>query len=288
MRIDSIAGLLLHVRAGAEIAFQAQREMRFDERMRKRDGSVLTAADRAVERYLCEQIARAYPGTNILGEETIWSYDAERPYTFAIDPIDGTDVYSQGMHGWCVSVGLLDQALQPVAGIIVAPRLDLSLLADVGQPATLNGQPVGGDSLPAPQGVSEGDLPDHTTNIMAYSRVHHQVDLARYPGKVRSIGSAALHICFTLIYPGVYGAVEGRGAHVWDIAGAHAVLRSHGYAFEYLGGGKVTYAEMVTGSPVGQTTLAGPKAHVAALRAILAPGAGVTTEGKSHGPSAGR
>jgi myo-inositol-1(or 4)-monophosphatase len=263
--IDSIASLVPHVVAGAQIALRAQREMRFDERAFKSDDSVLTAADRAVERHLCAHLARAYPDANLLGEETVWSYDAGRPYSFAIDPIDGTDVYSQGMHGWCVSVGLLDRDLQPVAGIIVAPRLDVTLFADLGQPATLNGEPIGAP----PQDTD--DAPNRRTNVMAYSRVYRQVDLTRYPGKVRSIGSAALHISFALLYPGIYAAVEGEGAHVWDIAGAHAVLRSHGYAVEYLGGGELDYRSMVAGSPVGDTTLAGPPAHVAAMRALLAP-----------------
>jgi fructose-1,6-bisphosphatase/inositol monophosphatase family enzyme len=220
MQIGSIQDLARDVRAAGEMAFEAQRTLRYDERSLKRDGSILTAADKRVEHYLSERIERAYPGTNLLGEESVWSFDPLRPYTFVIDPIDGTDVYSQGMHGWCVSVGLLDQALVPVAGAIYAPRLDLFLLADVGQAATLNGAPI-------PPPGRAGHL-SAASNVMAYSKVHQQVDLRHYPGKVRSIGSAALHICFTLIYPGVLAAVEGHGVHIWDIAGAHAVVRSHG------------------------------------------------------------
>jgi myo-inositol-1(or 4)-monophosphatase len=241
----------------------------YEERQLKDDDSVLTAADLRVERYLHEQIHLAYPEANVLGEENVWSLDRSRPYTFVIDPIDGTDVYSQGMHGWCVSVGLLDQALRPVAGVVVAPRLDLVLFADLGQPATVNDKPLppgvrpGGANSPAP-------LPlDNTTNVMAHSRVHQRIDLGRYPGKVRSIGSAALHICFTLVYPGIYAAIEGKGEHVWDIAGAHAILRSHGYELAYLSGAELDYARLIQGEGAAEPMLAGRPEPVRALRHLL-------------------
>jgi myo-inositol-1(or 4)-monophosphatase len=261
MQIASIEKLIDHARTAGEIALDVQRTMRYGERSFKDDGSILTEADPRVEAYLTEQIGRLYPYANIVGEESIWSYDPERPYTFAIDPIDGTDAFSQGMHGWSVSIGLLDRALLPVAGIVYAPRLDMLFFADVGQAATLNGQAIR---------VPERSLPlDRTTNVMAYSRLHAQVNLTRYPGKVRSIGSAALHICFTACYPGIYASIEGRRVHIWDIAGAHAVIRSHGWTLGYLGGGTVAYGGMMEGQPAGDLVISGRPEHVEALRGLL-------------------
>ena len=262
MQTASIEELIDHARTAGQIALDVQRTMRFGERSLKGDGSILTVADPRVEAYLTEQIQQLYPQANIVGEESVWSYDPERPYTFAIDPIDGTDAFSQGMHGWSVSIGLLDRSLVPVAGIVYAPRLDMLFFADVGQAATLNGQAIQ---------VPEQPLPlDRTTNVMAYSRLHAQVDLDRYPGKVRSIGSAALHICFTVGYPGIYASIEGRGVHIWDIAGAHAVVRSHGWMLGYLGGGTVNYEGMIEGQPAGDTVVSGRPEHVEALRSVLA------------------
>jgi myo-inositol-1(or 4)-monophosphatase len=218
--------------------------------------------DKQVEDYLFERIGKAYPEANILTEETARSFDSQRPYTFAVDPIDGTDVFSQGMVGWCVAVGLLDRGLTPVAGVVFAPRLELLFFADVGKRATLNGVEI------APFDQSDCTI-SAKTNVMAYSGIHRQLDLGGYPGKVRSIGSAALHLCFPLVYSGVFGAVEGGGAHIWDIAGAHAVNRSLGFDLECLGGGRVGYVGMVEGNPVGDIILAGRKAHVDALRDVL-------------------
>jgi fructose-1,6-bisphosphatase/inositol monophosphatase family enzyme len=267
--IHSIRDVRDHAVQAGQIAVHAQQELSYEERQLKGDDSVLTAADPRVERYLYEQIRLAYPQANILGEENTWSLDRTRPYTFVIDPIDGTDVYSQGMHGWCVSVGLLDETLRPVAGVVVAPRLDLTLFADIGQPATLNGEPLRTDNGSG-HATSPAPLPlDHTTNVMAHSRVHQRIDLRRYPGKVRSIGSAALHICFTLVYPGIYAAIEGEGEHVWDIAGAHAILRSCGYELSYLSGGQLDYERLVQGEGAAEPMLAGRPEQVRALRRLL-------------------
>ena len=217
MHIDSIVDVLSYVQTAGQMALEAQRGLSVADRTFKRDGSVLTEIDQRIEDYLARSIAQAYPQANILGEETLRAHDPSKPYAFCIDPIDGTDVYSQGMPGWCVSVGLLDAAWTPVAGAICAPRWDLILFADVGKAATCNGKQI--------QPPDTSEPLSKKSNVMAYSRGHTQLDWSHYPGKIRSIGSAALHLCFPLICSAVVGAVEGRGAHIWDIVGAHAILR---------------------------------------------------------------
>lgn len=267
--IASIGDVLAWVERAAEMARASQSDTT---RAFKADGSVVTEADDQVEAFLFDRIAEAYPQANVLTEETAHPYDPGKPYTFAIDPVDGTDVYSQGMAGWCVSVGLLDRTLTPVAGVIAAPRLELLLFADVGEPATLNGE---GIKPPHPVGP-----PSSRSNLMVTSRLHRRHDLSRWPGKIRSIGSAALHLCFPLLYPAVYGAVEGAGTHIWDVAGAHAIVRSHGLALELLGGGPVDYAKTVDGGPVGDVILAGHRRQVETLRGLLEgprPGDGTGT-----------
>lgn len=260
MRIESIADLVPEVQAAAEMARQAQQEMDFQDRTYKADESVLTATDTAVEKRLSSAIAQRYPAANILGEETVWNWDPARPYTFAIDPIDGTDVFSQGMPGWCVSVGLLDADLQPVAGIISAPAWGLFLLADVGRAATVAGRPI----PPLPDMAA-----DARSNLCLSSHVHHEIDLGRYPGKIRNVGSAALHVCFSLVYRAVIGAVEGPGVHVWDLAGAHAIVRPHGVELVYLDGRPVEYRAMIDSGTAEDTILVGTPQRIAALREVV-------------------
>jgi fructose-1,6-bisphosphatase/inositol monophosphatase family enzyme len=260
MTYQTIKDLVEHVKSAGQHAFQLQ-SRRPVEKSFKSDGSVVTFLDNEVEHFLAEKISALYPDANIVGEESDREQYEERKYTFLLDPIDGTDAFSQGMPSWCVSVGLLDADFQPVAGILYAPALELLLFADIGQPATVNGHPVNIDHTM--------NKIEPSTNIMIPSSGHRNLDLRRYPGKVRSMGSAALHLSYPLIYPRVIGAIESRGAHAWDIAGAHAINRSVGFDIEFFDGHKLDYRSIMDGSPVGDIIISGSPDRIAALKPFI-------------------
>jgi fructose-1,6-bisphosphatase/inositol monophosphatase family enzyme len=261
MHIDSIGATLENVKTAGAMALDAQRTLAFGDRTYKADGSVLTSVDTQVEEYLFDKVVHLYPEANVLTEETTRSFDPAKPYTFTIDPIDGTDVFSQGMAGWCVCLGLLDSDLIPIAGIVFAPKLDLLIFADVGRRATCNGKEIVLPDVIEP-------LSD-ASNIMVSSTLHRQLDMTRCPGKMRNVGSAALHICYPVIYPGVVGAIIHSAIHIWDMVAAHAINLSHGWDLEYLRGDKLDYATMVDGSRAEDIILSGPEATINEFRARL-------------------
>jgi fructose-1,6-bisphosphatase/inositol monophosphatase family enzyme len=260
MPINSIACILEDVKSAGKIALEAQQKGHLD-RHYKSDGSVVTKIDKQLDAFLSTCIERDFPQANLLTEEAPHPFDPQKKYTFAIDPIDGSDVYSQGMHGWCVSLGLLDQHLQPIAGVIFAPRLDLLLFADVSLPATLNGTSIAIPNTSAP--LTE------KSNLMVSSRVHQEIELSRFPGKIRNIGSAALHLSFPLIYPEVFGAIQSAEVHVWDIAAAHALICSLGFDIGYLGGGRIDYSPMMQGGKASDLVVVAAAQRIAGLRSIL-------------------
>jgi fructose-1,6-bisphosphatase/inositol monophosphatase family enzyme len=260
-QIVTIENIVGYIRSAGRMAFREQKKGAIP-RDYKTDGSVITPIDRKVEDYLHAKISAIFPDANILSEETARFFDTEKAYTFVIDPIDGTDAFSQGMHGWCVSVGLM-KGFIPVAGVIYSPPLDLLLFADIDQEAKLNGQPLvypGNASLPI----------SPKTNIMVSSSLHQQINLGKYPGKFRSIGSAALHTCFPLVYPGIYAAIESRHVHIWDILASHAICSSHNFALELYAGGEVNYSGLTDGSSVGDLVLSGLRTNIENLRKIWA------------------
>jgi fructose-1,6-bisphosphatase/inositol monophosphatase family enzyme len=258
--ITTIVHLLDHVRNAGQHAYQAQGR-RPVEKQFKDDGSVVTALDKEVEHILAAKIAEIFPNANIMGEESDRELNGELLYTFLLDPIDGTDAFSQGMPSWCVSVGLLNDAFEPVAGILFAPALELLLFADVNQPAEVNGRSIQVDGMM--------DKIEAFTNIMIPSSAHQFLDLHRYPGKARSMGSAALHLIYPLIYPRVFAALESKGAHAWDIAGAHAINRSVGFDIEYFDGRKIDYHHLMEGQPVGDVIISGSPERIAALKPLV-------------------
>lgn len=206
----------------------------------KSDGSVITEVDLALDRSICGVIASAFPNCNIISEENPSSFQPGSPYTFVIDPIDGTDAYSQGMPGWCVALGILNSQLLPVGGIVYAPRWGydreqgLFLSALPGDHLRCNGK------LFTPPEKTK----DRQDQIMVASKLHRHYALSSFPGKLRSIGSTILHILSPLIHSGIRGAVLSP-CFIWDIAAAHAIVDRASILVQNTDGTDIDYAVLV-------------------------------------------
>lgn len=261
MQIHSIAELLGPVKTAGAMAVEEQRKAGYVRKTYKQDGSPVTEVDRKVEDYLLHETARRWPQANILTEETARPFDPTQPFTFALDPIDGTDVYSQGMASWCISVGLLDRDLNPIAGIVYAPRLDLLFFADIGKRANCPGHRIAVEHKPDP--LSE------RSRLMVSSGIHRELDLVDFLGKAWGVGSAALHFCLPLICPDVVASIQHSGVYIWDLAGAHAINLSHGLELVLWSGEQINYADLVDERPVTDVTVSGSAQVIEKLRTSL-------------------
>jgi myo-inositol-1(or 4)-monophosphatase len=76
----------------------------------------VTAADRAAERAIRDLIATAYPDHGVIGEE-FPAHPAQGPYTWVIDPIDGTRAFIAGLPLWGTLIGLLHEG-RPLLGVM--------------------------------------------------------------------------------------------------------------------------------------------------------------------------
>lgn len=115
-RLDKLAN------AVEEAGLYAKKQQSKIHRSYKSDGSVITNTDLAISERILSVVSSLFPEANIISEETLTPFDREAPYTFVLDPIDGTDVYSQGMPSWAVALGILDKKRKPVGAYISAPR----------------------------------------------------------------------------------------------------------------------------------------------------------------------
>jgi len=248
-------------------AMEGQRNV---SRTYKDDGSVLTRFDTELNEFLYRRIREICPDANIITEEMETGFLPGREYTFTIDPIDGTDSFSQGQPGWCVAVGILDGDLKPAGGIIYAPRWgtptgpEALVTGGAGIPLLLNGNPLSPD-------MSSLDQPA-LTQTMISSRFHRDFRLTAYPGKIRNAGCAVLNILSILLYPGVTAALLSP-LHIWDLAAAHAVLRSAGLTMEYLSGRELSYDTLVDRSSTDEYILAGSGRSIERLKSWLTPAA---------------
>ena len=105
----------------------------------KGDGTPVTEADRAAERFLRDEIGNRFPDDSIVGEE-----EPERQgtssRTWTLDPIDGTKAFTRGVPLYA-NLLALDDEHGPAIGIINIPALGEMVAAGRGLGCTHNGQP---------------------------------------------------------------------------------------------------------------------------------------------------
>ncbi len=102
--------------------------------------NVVTDADLASERLILEYVSAEYPEFGILSEESA-PVAGSSPYTWVVDPIDGTRNFAEGIPHFCVVVAIAAGG-DVVAGVTYDPVRDEMFAARRGHGATLNGEPM--------------------------------------------------------------------------------------------------------------------------------------------------
>ena len=122
---DEIAAFVASAVKLAQLARQETLREQVGEPENKDEGGAfdpVTAADRGAERVMRAWIGDAWPEHGISGEEYGETVGAG-PWSWSLDPIDGTRAYVCGLPSWTTLIALLHEG-RPVVGIIDAPRLD--------------------------------------------------------------------------------------------------------------------------------------------------------------------
>ena len=225
----------------------------------KPDGSVLTEIDTRLDALLTAAIKDLFPGNRIVSEENPVDTEEITSWTFTLDPIDGTDSYSQGMPGWCVAVGMLDEQMNPAGAVIYAP----SWGNKGGNLLTL--MPGGSFKI---NGTLYSPLKEESGNkfqIMASSNLHHYFDCHAFEGKIRNTGSGVLNVVGPLLHSAVKGALL-TPCYIWDLAASHAILKHVGLSMEYLNRKPINYTYLAKRKKAEDYIIAGSKETLAILR----------------------
>jgi myo-inositol-1(or 4)-monophosphatase len=101
---------------------------------------LVTAADRSSEALLISIIRRAFPGDDIMTEESQDQRTAS-PRRWIIDPLDGTTNFAHGFPVWCVSIAFEEKGVVR-AGAVYNPHLGEMFTAVKGGGAFLNGRRI--------------------------------------------------------------------------------------------------------------------------------------------------
>ena len=256
--MPSIQALLPAIEDASQLAQSYYRHHDRLDAQTKPDQTIVTAADRAVEAMLRQAIAQCFPACNVIGEENGSDYDPSRPYTFIIDPIDGTMSFVNDTPSWAICLGVLNQALEPVAGILRAPAWHSLYVADFdpASPALLNDRPL-------PRATQAPPM-DNETTLLLDSKLFRSHYLRDFSGRCRGFGSTALHICLVAQQRG-YALAHSDIVYAWDIAAAHAIAHRVGLTLRYIDGAPLDYAAFLPDKPTLQPVVAG---HPSILDAI--------------------
>ena len=197
----------------------------------KDDGSVITAADLAMQDRLETELKQHWPAYELMGEEMSEAQqqkviDADRNGDSAgywcLDPLDGTSNYAAGLPFFAVSVALIVSAEQQL-GLIYDPVRDEMFSAVNGQGARLN------DSL-----LVRCEKPS-----LRNKPVIAEIDLKRLPEQLavklvkesifasqRNIGSSALDWCW--LAAGRFDVYLHGGQKLWDYAAGSFIFQEAG------------------------------------------------------------
>lgn len=101
---------------------------------------VVSIADKTLEDLIRQRLSERFPTDGLLGEEG-GATDLAAAYLWVIDPIDGTAPFLNGLHNWCVSIGLMHQG-RPLLGAIMDPNHGELFHGLRGHGAFVNDQPL--------------------------------------------------------------------------------------------------------------------------------------------------
>ncbi len=205
----------------------------------KRDSSLVTVADRAVESFLEKSLTGDGDGARMIGEESVDSTTEEEVVsalegtTWVVDPIDGTAPYANRLPTWAVSIGLMEGGTFS-QGAWFLPR--------IGEMYITNGNEVlFSEESRDPerwqftnlQPLAPIDVPFTTTGMI--SLPHDIARTKRFTGDnpVQAIGSAVYSMA-QMVQGRYIGCITSL--KLWDIAGAVPILRRMGYQIQFPGG----------------------------------------------------
>lgn len=103
----------------------------------KADESPVTVADKACEKLIVEELAKAFPADGLMGEEGA-ARESENGRRWIIDPIDGTRDFIRGTRAWSVLIGLEEHG-QVIAGHAFFPATGEMYSAAKGEGAYWDG-----------------------------------------------------------------------------------------------------------------------------------------------------
>jgi myo-inositol-1(or 4)-monophosphatase len=187
---------------------------------------VVTKVDKLADEVICTILRHYFPDHAMVSEES-GLRSAASPYTWIVDPLDGTESYIRGQNFSTVTIALTREG-DTILGVVYHPFHNELYTATVDAEATVNGHPLQVSNVASLEQArlildySPRDALREHLGALEWERGFRQM--------FRMGGSVALNMC--LVARGaaegyLYGRVRNR-VQTWDIAAATLLVQGAG------------------------------------------------------------
>ncbi len=191
---------------------------------------ITSSNDHEADKLIIEVLQKECPSHNLLTEET-GLIDNGSPYTWIIDPLDGSSNFLNHNPFFAVSICLAYND-EPITGVILSPFIEEMVVARKGQGCTLNGRRVRVSSTKELAKTYVVGCPGGEKNNIRFSKMEYA--LHQQIKDFRKIGSAAVE-CYMV----ATGRVDGfttLNIDPWDVAaGVLAAQEAGGLVTDFNG-----------------------------------------------------
>ncbi|MEA3185006.1 MAG: monophosphatase [Ilumatobacteraceae bacterium] len=201
--------------------------------------NIVTWADEAAHESIVALLLGRHPSHAILGEEGC-AGDPDGPYTWIVDPLDGTSNYARGMSPWGVSIAVRETGGPLLAGVIFDPLRDEMFAVERGggtacrpsDTATIGGALIA-------TGLQNDDPEAIHQHALRVEQMHLQCR------GTRAIGCPSFALAYVAAGK-LDGFVEKDATYAWDVAAAVLLLEEAGGVATDFDGGPVNLGPGIT------------------------------------------
>lgn len=173
---------------------------------------VTSSNDHEADRIILDAIAQDCPDHNLLTEET-GLVDKGSPYTWIVDPLDGSSNFLNHNPFFAVSICLAYEDV-PITGVILSPFLEEMVVARKGHGCTINGRPSQVSKTDTLAKTYVVGCPGGEKNNVRFAEMEYA--LHQQIKDFRKIGSAAVE-CY-MVASGRVDAFTTLNISSWDVA----------------------------------------------------------------------
>jgi len=214
----------------------AMRHFRKSDIELKADHSIVTAADREVERHLDGYFNHPDKGIYLIGEETNEQFDehylssAFKKRAWIVDPIDGTSPYAHGLCSWGVSIAFMEAGSITHGAILLPCTGELLITGDDAVYYGREGANPEEWRFETLSRLERGTAEGNHVGLVSIPQDVAKRGAYRGPQSVQANGScvyAVLHLALRS-FLGYIASVK-----LWDIAAGLAILDRMGYSMKF-------------------------------------------------------